>query len=488
MVVQICPSTSARVGGLMPLVLAVIGVALISMVVQVRPVSSTTVSSSTRHFNSYSIMEAILNVTTLFPLGPSSAVECTGDLSRNSCDIDEHERVKRNAIAGIRMAMSVLSIGGSLSIISSAIYRRTYRNPKVLPIFILSIADFLLACTWIVGGTMWFAEVSNRSWCFVPSLLTVILVCICANLTLVYAWASYDNLKEKSFSSILAHSGSDDSAWHPYKSLAIYSGAWLLPLILIILGFGSLEGVYKLLHRIQNCSCWCVPYFGNVVPLAYEHDQATAYYSENTRYVVAIYGYVVGTNYLVVFILLVIIYWKILRWIRVLRRQNRSQRSQAQYGGLDIILLRSETQARRRVIYFLTVFTITGFANLFLGYTFAIYESVKIYRGDWHIHTGPEKDHLSPFVMTIFTFQSITVPLQGFLNALVYGWTRQDFIYSVMHRRATSGSHFSDDESERLSGSYRSSIMASRALGVNGKGFSISKSYRSFNSASGKFK
>ena len=40
-----------------------------------------------------------------------------------------------------------------------------------------------------------------------------------------------------------------------------------------------------------------------------------------------------------------------------------SQRSQAQYGGLDIILLRSETQARRRVIYFLTVFTITGFAS-----------------------------------------------------------------------------------------------------------------------------
>ena len=47
---------------------------------------------------------------------------------------------------------------------------------QVLPIFILSIADFLLACTWIVGGTMWFAEVSNRSWCFVPSLLTVVSV------------------------------------------------------------------------------------------------------------------------------------------------------------------------------------------------------------------------------------------------------------------------------------------------------------------------
>ena len=44
----------------------------------------------------------------------------------------------------------------------------------MLPIFILSIADFLLACSWIVGGTMWFAEIANRTWCFFPSLLSVV--------------------------------------------------------------------------------------------------------------------------------------------------------------------------------------------------------------------------------------------------------------------------------------------------------------------------
>lgn len=27
--------------------------------------------------------------------------------------------------------------------------------------------------------------------------------------------------------------------------------------------------------------------------------------------------------------------------------------------------------------------------------------------------------------------QSITVPLQGFLNAIVYGWTREDFVQAV---------------------------------------------------------
>ena len=28
--------------------------------------------------------------------------------------------------------------------------------------------------------------------------------------------------------------------------------------------------------------------------------------------------------------------------------------------------------------------------------------------------------------------QSITVPLQGFLNAIVYGWTREDFLYIMV--------------------------------------------------------
>ena len=213
-----------------------------------------------------------------------------------------------------------------------------------------------------------------------------------------------------------------------------------------------------------------------------------------------------------------------------------------------MLLLRSEAQARKRVVYFLTVFTITGFASMYLhistdniidtvmhvcfypftdlllGYTFAIFESIKIDRKDWMIRTTAERDHLDAFPMVLYTVQvsgldtntvvtrnmivqlllshaplsphpppppphtqSITVPAQGFLNALVYGWTREDFVHTIMHRRDTSASRFSDEGSAINSGSYRSSILASRALSVN-KGFSNSRSYRSLNSTSGKFK
>ena len=31
----------------------------------------------------------------------------------------------------------------------------------------------------------------------------------------------------------------------------------------------------------------------------------------------------------------------------------------------------------------------------------------------------------------IFVLQSVSVPLQGFLNAIVYGWTREDFIQVI---------------------------------------------------------
>lgn len=105
-----------------------------------------------------------------------------------------------------------------------------------------------------------------------------------------------------------------------------------------------------------------------------------------------------------------------------------ARRSQAQYGAVDLLLLRSEAQARKRVVYFLTVFTITGlgsmcfllsidinttvmhgcfylFTDFLLGYMFAVFESVRIHRGDWFIRTAAERDHLDAFPMVLYTIQ-----------------------------------------------------------------------------------
>jgi len=102
---------------------------------------------------------------------------------------------------------------------------------------------------------------------------------------------------------------------------------------------------------------------------------------------IASYGLVVGTNYLVVFVLLVIIYYKILKRIKRMRiihgkwkekekrkketdllplflgflylEQNHSTHNL--YGATEALIIRGQSQARKRVIYFLTVFIISGF-------------------------------------------------------------------------------------------------------------------------------
>ena len=40
------------------------------------------------------------------------------------------------------------------------------------------------------------------------------------------------------------------------------------------------------------------------------------------------------------------------------------------------------------------------------------------------------------FIESVSTFQAIFVPIQGFLNALAYGWTREDFLSAMSSRRS----------------------------------------------------
>lgn len=51
----------------------------------------------------------------------------------------------------------------------------------------------------------------------------------------------------------------------------------------------------------------------------------------------------------------------------------------------------------------------------------------------------PSQEHVTrvmgDFVLHTYSVQSITAPLQGFLNALVYGWTREEFVRNGRRKR-----------------------------------------------------
>ena len=163
------------------------------------------------------------------------------------------------------------------------------------------------------------------------------------------------------------------------------------------------------------------------------------------RYIVALYGYMVGTNYLLVFILLVFMYWKILRWIRILREQNRTlfilvflerlftavfqEHAEVRLNTELLICFCWEARLKRERewstssqcspspdlevcilpcwLIALTQLCLNAypFTDFLLGYLFAIFESMRIHRGDWIIRTTAERDHLDAFPMVFYTIQ-----------------------------------------------------------------------------------
>ena len=54
------------------------------------------------------------------------------------------------------------------------------------------------------------------------------------------------------------------------------------------------------------------------------------------------------------------------------------------------------------------------------------------------------------FNCTLANMQSLTVPIQGFLNAIVYGWTRDDFVYLVSLKYKQSGKQLEGSMEEVL--------------------------------------
>ena len=101
--------------------------------------------------------------------------------------------------------------------------------------------------------------------------------------------------------------------------------------------FGGLAGSTSIVSGASECSCWCIPELGNVLPYAIPRDQVslvnakttfmmcapsiqpTAVYVWHIAKLVVAFGSLLFLNYLTVFVLLIILYWRIMRHISTLR-------------------------------------------------------------------------------------------------------------------------------------------------------------------------
>lgn len=164
---------------------------------------------------------------------------------------------------------------------------------------------------------------------------------------------------------------------------------------------------YILVKNANDCSCWCLPTLGNVLPLGISvdnvstkptiqgvarlcvhlisnsiHLQSTAKYILYVQILETAYGAIVGTNYLLVFVLLITVYSKSLIYIKQMRKQLGksigllkkemmcligiiSLESSEQLSVVQLIQ-KGQTKAKRTVFAFLTVFLINGFCSRLL--------------------------------------------------------------------------------------------------------------------------
>lgn len=121
--------------------------------------------------------------------------------------------------------------------------------------------------------------------------------------------------------------------------------------------------------------------------------QATRRFIYNVNILIATYGFVLGTHYLVGFILLVVIYTKLLRRIKRIRNEfgklvnytldsvrptsllcllEQTHFPGRQYGATSMLIITGQSKAKRRVLAFLTVFVMTGILSEF--YDFICYQ------------------------------------------------------------------------------------------------------------------
>eukprot|EP00731_Ephydatia_muelleri_P022676 Em0015g259a len=178
------------------------------------------------------------------------------------CYIDTIELGWRNAIAAERMIASLLSLLGCASIISLVITKGQLYNSKVQPIFVLALADLALALMWVSGAVVWFRlESPNREWCLAIFLITVILGPITSNLNLVYALMVLSAQRN-------GGEALQVEKWPKRKTVVAYAVAWLEPTVVFMVTFGAIGGVTGFVDVANDCSCWCLPYYISVLPIA----------------------------------------------------------------------------------------------------------------------------------------------------------------------------------------------------------------------------
>ncbi|KAL9981970.1 hypothetical protein ACROYT_G010744 [Oculina patagonica] len=311
--------------------------------------------------------------------------------------VDDEEMKKLIAI--IYIVTSVLSILGAGSVIIFAIVKRIVRSPEVHPLFHLALADLLLCSLWFSGACLWFHD--KHSNCFILHVFGEIAHLASFLLTVNYGLNAFIRLQEKVhiISQLqLQFSSVSSSRFYIWLSRIFYAMCWLIPVaIMAPLLFHSED-----IASSEDCTR-CLLLFDR--PKAQsgqmKSDSVWGYYGSIALISTLSFSIVA----------LVLVYFLMLRVYR----------KAVIYSGVLTDLQRASIDAiRNKIFLYILVFLICWSPALV----------VALCDYDPKISLTNMRHWFALFVV-----QGLTAPMQGFLNCIVYGWSRKSFRDASEQRR-----------------------------------------------------
>ncbi|XP_063043743.1 transmembrane protein 116 [Engraulis encrasicolus] len=102
-----------------------------------------------------------------------------------------------SAVRWIQLVMAILSILGAGSIILYTFFQRLMLKPEIKPLLLLSVADLLLAVSWLSGAFLFSQGCQSSATCYNLHTVEQMLYMASFFYTLNYVGALYFGLKEK---------------------------------------------------------------------------------------------------------------------------------------------------------------------------------------------------------------------------------------------------------------------------------------------------
>jgi hypothetical protein len=345
----------------------------------------------------------------------------------NLCKISSEDFNWYDAIVGFRMVGALLSTIGCLSIIVSVLYYRKIKSWEMFPILSLAWSDLLFSIWLIIGSAYWYHPHEDQtpallSLCITTSLFTSIAMLTSINLSVVYALTLCIKVKVRA-------GDTKHCTWNMYFVVLVTAHvlSWILPILLLVPLYGSKHTFWDCAHR---CSCGCQPVFVNVLPYfstdSFNNDPQNQYRTDFHQ-ILKVLASIFTAQYSLDLILLLLLYGTMLYSMLCKSKGNLQMIADEviyEEGGNRRVLY---CKAVCRIMSYLILFFVCGFVNFVVSCLILYHET----SGD----TTVPKSHVRGMLLS----QAVTLPLQGFLNAVVYGWTRQMFRAEILEQRPLLG-------------------------------------------------